>query len=274
MKITLVTGGTGIIGTAVACALTGRVPLAVAARHVRPGPDTRHLDYDDPATYAEALADVGTLFLVAPPSDPRSADRAVPFVEAAAEAGVEHIVVNSAPVAGLSDDFPLARVERAVQASGCAWTIVRNHWHMANFTVGLFAPLVAGGELAIPVGNAGVPFVAPVDVGGVAAAVLAEPLSHARAVYEVTGPRILTVTEVAELLTTPTRPVRYEAIDDEDYLARCAERGLPDDVAKYLLRLLTAVRNGWYTHTTGTVERLTGRAPTTFEEFLRTDGQR
>jgi uncharacterized protein YbjT (DUF2867 family) len=274
VKITLVTGGTGVIGSAAACALAGRVPLAVAARQVRPGPDARYLDYDDRATYADALADVGTLFLVSPPLDPGSADRVVPFVEAAADAGVEHIVVNSAPVAGLSDDIPLARVERAVQTSGCAWTIVRNHWHMANFTVGMFSPGLTGGDLALPVGDAGVPFIAPADVGRVAAEVLAEPLSHARAVYEVTGPRILTGTDVARLLDTPTRPVRYQPIDDETYLARCAERGLSDDVARYLLRLLTAVRDGWYAHTTGTVERLSGRAPTTFEEFLRTDGQR
>jgi hypothetical protein len=44
--------------------------------------------------------------------------------------------------------------------------------------------------------------------------------------------------------------------------------------ARHVLRLLTAVRDGWYTHTTGTVERLSGRASTTFEEFLRAAGQR
>jgi uncharacterized protein YbjT (DUF2867 family) len=259
---TLITGGSGVIGGAVARALAGRVPMALASRRRRP--DARHLDYDDPATHTTALRGIRTVFLVAPPADPRSAERLAPFLDTAVRGGVEHVVVCSAPMARLDPDFSLARLERAVEASSCAWTHVRTQWHMAAFTVGLFANQVAAGELALPTGAGGIAYVDPLDLAEVIAAVLTDPPAHAGGTHEVTGPDILDGWTAARQCGIDFHPV-----DDATYLHRCAATGMPDDVAHFLLALFTAARYGHCEYTTDTVAQLTGHRPGRFETFLR-----
>ncbi|WP_370942316.1 hypothetical protein AB5J62_24710 [Amycolatopsis sp. cg5] len=268
----LVTGASGTVGGATARLLEGRVPIVSAGRRVQALPSSMpgvRLDYDDPSTFPAALRGVSTIYLICPPADPDAGSRLLPFIDAAADAGVEHIVVNSAPIAGLDKDFSLSLVERAVEQSGCHWTHLRSQWYASSLTTGVFAPLTASGDLALPLGSGRIAFVDPGNVAAVAAAVLREPGEHRGRVHDITGPEALDGPRLAQVLSDHGSPVRYRDVSDEEFLAWCrAVLGVPSGVAEFVLVLLAAARAGHTASTTGTIKALTGRPATSLGEFL------
>jgi uncharacterized protein YbjT (DUF2867 family) len=86
----LVTGASGHIGGAVLRELARVRQPAVAGMRAQTSATARRLAYDDPTSYAVALAGVSTVFLVAPPVDTRAPERLAPFIAAADASGVRH----------------------------------------------------------------------------------------------------------------------------------------------------------------------------------------
>ena len=71
-------------------------------------------------------------------------------------------------------------------------------------------PILAG-EVALPAGDVGEPFVDADDIADVAVAALTED-GHVGQLYELTGPRLLTFAEaVAEIARATGREIRYVA---------------------------------------------------------------
>jgi uncharacterized protein YbjT (DUF2867 family) len=132
------------------------------------------------------------------------------FVDAAAAAGVEHIVYTSFARASRQSTFLLgrdhARTEEHIRASGMAFTFLRDNIY-ANFL-----PLMAGedGVIRGPAGQGRLAAVAQEDVAAVAATVLLDPAAHVDATYELSGPEAFTLAEAAATLTRLTgKEVRY-----------------------------------------------------------------
>ena len=137
-------------------------------------------------------------------SAPESADRLArhkDFIDAAAEAGVRHIVYLSFMNAAPDCVFTLGRThfhtEEHIKASGMAWTFLRD-----NFYIDFFVDLPdEEGVIRGPAGDGRVGAVARSDAGRVAAAVLRDPGRHVGRTLNVTGPSSLTLDEIAEILT-------------------------------------------------------------------------
>jgi uncharacterized protein YbjT (DUF2867 family) len=273
----LITGASGNIGGGVAreLAAAGR-PVVLAGRDPRSisapsgsASSVRRLDYDDPASYAGALDGATSALLVAPPVDSRARERMTPFIRAMAEADVAHAVVVSAVMAETDENFSLRGVERVVEDSGLRWTHLRCQWYMNSLTIGVFAPMAAGGEIKLPAGDGRVAFVDPRDVAAAAATVLGEPSRHEGTAYALTGPEALAWPAVAEMCSAYfARPIRYRPISDDQYRDVCRSTGLPGDVAEFLIDLYAAIRDGRAARTTHDVRRLTGRQPCGLREFL------
>jgi uncharacterized protein YbjT (DUF2867 family) len=276
----LVTGGSGTVGNLLAHSLVGaghEIVLGVREPARLLDADStmrvRRLDYDDTATYEAALAGIDSVFLVAPPADMRSFERMAAFIDTLGSHEIAHVVVNSAVIAEVDDDFPLRRIERAVEKSGCTWTHLRSQWYMHSLTRGVFAPLVAAGELALPARNSQVAFVDPADVVAVATAVLSDPQGSAGQVHVLTGPEALDWTVVARLCEQRFgHPVRYRPLSPEEYGARCAAAGVPAGAIEFLQRLFQAMRADQAARVSPAVHRLTGRQPRTLKEFLDRNG--
>jgi uncharacterized protein YbjT (DUF2867 family) len=273
----LVTGATGAIGGAVVRSLaTNGFGVAAAIRDERArsafdcgSVTARRLDYDDPASYANALRGVDSVFLVAPPADPHSPARMTPFIKAIAASDVKHVVVNSAVHARYSETFTLRRIERAVEESGVDWTHVRLQWHMSSLTSGFFAPMAASGEFALPTGPSQIAFVHVRDVADSVATILRDPATHAGTAHALTGPEALNWYTIADMHSRHgNRPVRYRPVTDDEYLAACTRAGIPRDTVALLLELFIAARHGQAALVTSTVRRLTGREPRALEAFL------
>ncbi|TPW74151.1 NmrA family NAD(P)-binding protein [Schumannella soli] len=165
---------------------------------------------DDVEALRRALDGVHAVYLAAPPTE-RSAEQRIRFIELAAEAGVEHVVLLSQLDA--SDDSPArnrrahAAVESALAASGLGATVLRANL-LAQALLAL-APVVRGqGLLAAPVAGARVSLLDVRDLAAVAATALlaARPLGA----IDLTGPEALGFPVVAEQLGAALgRPIRF-----------------------------------------------------------------
>lgn len=256
----LVLGGRGTTGRRVAARLraAGR-PVSTASRT---GSDVR-LDLDDPATWR--LDGVRAAYLVQP--DLHVVDRIPRFVTAALTAGVRRLVLLSAPRAG-EEGHPLYPAERAVRESGAEWTILRPDWFAQNFTEGFWLPGVRAGVVALPTGDGRTPFVDAEDIAEVAAVALTDD-GHGGRVYDLTGPRAISVGEAVEIIAAATgRPVRHVDIDPAEFLRQQVAHGADPAVARLLTEVMVAIRDGEGPPVSDGVPQVLGRPARPFEEVV------
>jgi uncharacterized protein YbjT (DUF2867 family) len=188
----LVTGATGNVGRLVVDRL---VAAGARVRALTRNPRTARLpdgveivtgDLDDPSTLGSALGGVQRMYLFPVPATARE------VVARAAEAGVQHIVVLSsgAVTTGFDTDFHLP-VERAVEASGVAWTHVRPGEFMLN-KLWLWGPSIRAERVVRePFPDAAWYPVHERDIADVAVTALLEA-GHAGRAYDVNGPELIT----------------------------------------------------------------------------------
>jgi NAD(P)H dehydrogenase (quinone) len=269
-----ITGATGHVGGGVVRHLQGDgLPLRLLVRDPArapqvPGAEVARLSYGDPAA-VEALAGVETLFMVSAAEDAERVAQHRGLVEAAAEAGVRHVVYTSFVGAGETAGFLLGRdhgaTEDIIRSTGLAHTFLRD-----NFYVEVWADF-GGTESVIrgPAGDGRMAAVSRRDVAAVAAHVLRDPGAHAGATYDLTGPEALTLTEVAEVLTRVTgRPHTFVDETMEEARASRSSYGAPDWLVDAWISTYTAIRDGELEHVSNDVPRLLGRPALGFAEAI------
>lgn len=150
-----------------------------------------------------ALAGVRTFLFVSASESRDRADQQRAVVRAAVEAGVRRIVYVSFVGAGPECTFTFGRdhwwTEQEIRASGLDFTFLRDNFYQDML------PLLAGedGVIRGPAGDGRIGAVARDDVADVAAAVLTAT-GHDGHTYDVTGPRAITLTEAAAMISDAT----------------------------------------------------------------------
>ncbi|MCZ0986171.1 NmrA family NAD(P)-binding protein [Streptomyces diastatochromogenes] len=267
-QTTLVLGGTGRTGSLLAKRLVERGHSArTAARH---GADVL-FDWDNPATHADALAGVDSLYLVTPVMRVAYADQVAAFLDLAEAAGVRHVTYLSTYGA---DDTPPQIDIKAVEADLAARTaithsVVRPAWVMQNFA-DAHLPVI-NGAITVPTGSGTEAFVDAADIAAVAAETLLAPEVHAGASYAPTGPQALTVGEVADIITAVTgRSVTHQDLDPEAWIGGAVAAGIVPAEYAVMLRWLTGtIITGHGSTPNDDIEKVTGQKATTFREFVR-----
>jgi uncharacterized protein YbjT (DUF2867 family) len=261
-KPVLVVGGTGKTGRRVVERLAARgIPVRIGSRSANPA-----FDWEDPSGWTAALDGVGAAYItyypdLAAPGAPEAIDA---LVGQALAQGVRRLVLLS----GRGEE-EAQQAEQVLQASGADWTIVRASWFSQNFSEGVVRDSVLAGEIALPAGDVGEPFVDADDIADVVVAALTED-GHASRLYEVTGPRLLTFAEAtAEIARATGRPVRYTRVPAEDFAAMLAEQNTPADFVELLLYLFTTVLDGRNASLADGVQRALGRPPKDFADYAR-----
>lgn len=270
----LVTTPTGNVGSQVLVALLGRglsiraalrdpedVPLPESVERVR-------FDFEDPRTYAPALAGIRAFFLLRPGQITNVGQTLVKVVGAAEEAGVKHCVFLSVSGAESQPWLPHRKVERALEASRMSWTFLRANHFMQNL-LGPYRPAILRGQLALPAGDGRVAFVDCADLGVAAAQSLAHPGRHAGMAYTLTGGQAVSLSEVAETLSRVLgRDVRYRNVSPLSYFRSLRRENEPLMYAAVLTGIHLGVRRGSAAEVDHTLEELLHRPPTTLEEFV------
>ena len=261
-QLTLVLGGTGKTGRRIAERLWRRgAPVRIASRSGKP-----NFDWNDQTGWDAVLEGVSAAYISYAPdlAIPGAADAIRAFAKKAVEYGVTRLVLLS----GRGEE-EAQNCERIIRQAGADWTIIRASWFSQNFSEGEFLDMVLAGAITLPAGNVGEPFVDVEDIADVAVAALTED-GHAGEIYEVTGPRLLKFSEVAqEIAQASGRDVRFIEIPRDAFAAGIAQSGAPENIAWLLNYLFATVLDGRNAHVCDGVERALGRPPTDFAEFAR-----
>ena len=261
-KTTLVLGGTGKTGRRVAERLTARgLPIRIGSRSGEPP-----FNWEDQATWAPTLRNVGAVYMTYYPdlAVPGAVDAVRSFIELAMASGIRRLVLLS----GRGEE-EAQRAEQVLQDSGADWTILRCSWFSQNFSENYLRDPVVNGEVVLPAGNVGEPFVDAADIADVAVAALTED-RHVGQLYELTGPRLLTFAEaVGEIAKATGREIRYVQVTPEQYASALAAVGLPAEFVWLVNYLFTTVLDGRNAHLTDGVRRALGREPRDFTDYAR-----
>lgn len=260
--LTLILGGTGKTGRRVA----DRLKASAKAVRIGSRSATPSFDWDQEKTWDASLKGVTAAYITYAPdlAIPGAKDAIQAFVQKAKRHGVKRLVLLS----GRGEEEAQA-CERIVQDSGLEWTVVRASWFNQNFSEGAFVDMVLNGAITLPAGDQVEPFVDVDDIADVAAAVLMQD-HHNGEIYEVTGPRLMSMADIAADLSQATgRTIAYVNVPHDAFVAEIANSGAPKEVTWMLDYLFATVLDGRNAHLTDGVARALGRPPKDFAAYAR-----
>jgi uncharacterized protein YbjT (DUF2867 family) len=274
----LVTGATGLNGGVLVRLLSSRgVPVRALVRNPAraaaltslPNVEVVEGDMAHPETLAEPLRGVERAMLISS-SDPAMLEVQSNFIEAARKAGVRHVVKLSGIMPDIDSPFRFARMhgeaELKLERSGIAFTHLRAGEFMHAYFRQVPA-IVARGTFFLPMEDARIASIDVRDIAEVAARALTEP-GHEGKIYPLTGPEALSMSEVAEKLSTATgKTIRYVNIAPEEARKAQLAAGVPPDRADALAELFAERRKGKESKVWPDIEDILGRRATTFDEF-------
>jgi len=275
-----VTGATGALGGMVARLLADQgIPLRLLARHTaripqQPDTATFAVSYADKEHAERALRGTQTLFMVSAAENPYRAQDQRTFVDAAVNAGVKHIVYTSFMGAAENDVFTLGRdhwdTEQYIKERGLAYTFLRDAFYqdiLPSFVArdGVIRGPAADGKFA-PVARA--------DVARSAARILADPVPHTHRTYTLTGPQALTMGDVAHILSRVTgENISYHAESLDEAVESRLAAGATQWQAVAWATSYAAIATGELSEVSDDVAVLTGVAPLSFEDNLRSEAK-
>ena len=271
----VVTGASGHVGGLVARELSARgVPARLLVRDAARAPEldgaeVAVADYGDPASLDAALGAGDRVFMVSMHQGPeRRLELHRSFVDAAARAGVAHVVYLSFLAAGPDAVFMHARshgaTEQMLRDSGLSWTAIRNGMY-ADEIPGWFDPDGVARETA---GDGRMSFSYRPELARAIATTLIDP-AHDGRVYDVVTPPPVGLAELARIATEATgREYRYEPADHDDWDARWRALGrdgwhLDSGHTSY-----EAIRTGEFDVESDDYERITGEKPLTVAQVV------
>jgi NAD(P)H dehydrogenase (quinone) len=216
-----------------------------------------------------ALEGIRTLFLIPAHETADRVEQHKTAVDAAVDAGVEHLVYLSYVDASIGSTFTLGRqhgaTEDHIRAAGIAHTFLRMNLYAD------FIPLMAGedGVIRGPAGDGRLAAVRRADIAEAAATVLASE-GHEGETYDLTGPEAFTLSQAAAMITRLTgRETSFHHETLEEAYASRAGYGAPDWQVEAWVSTYTSIAAGDLEAISDDIRRLTGRDPGTLEDILR-----
>ena len=274
----LVTGASGNVGGAVLQELL-RAGASVCslyrskedAAKASAGANPVIADFADRASLNRVLEGVDRVYLVCSPI-PQLVELESNMVDACRDHGVRHLVLNSALGADSYDkSFPKWHhaVEEHVRSSGVPATILRPESFMQNIPAFFAGTINSQGAFYAATGEAPIGFVDVRDIGAVAATILTSE-GHVGKTYTLTGPQLLSYSQVAAKLSAILgRAVQYVAITQEELRQSMPDLGMPSWQVEALAELQAYYTDGAGGKVTSDVRNVLGREPIRMDQFLR-----
>ena len=248
-----VTGATGQLGRLVIDKLKARVPageiVALArdpAKAADLGVPARAADYAKSETLSAALAGVDTLLLISGSEVGQRLPQHRNVIEAAQAAGVKRIAYTSilrADTSALLLAEEHKATEALIQASGLAYTLLRNGWYAENYA-GRITGAAQSGALIGSGGEGRISAAARVDYAEAAAVVLTTE-GHANRIYELAGDTAFTLAGLAaEISGHVGKTIPYNDLPQAEYAKILEGFGLPAPFAAILAQSDAASAHG------------------------------
>lgn len=277
----LVTGANGHLGRLTVLALLARgvepSTVVATARDLNSikdladlDVDTRHADYDDPASLDAAFVGVDRVLLVSSSAVGNRIHQHRNVVDAAVRQGVSLVAYTSVLRADttsllLAEDH--LATERYLAESGVPHVLLRNGWYLENYTENA-APVLESGTLYGAAGEGRVSAATRADYAEAAAVALLN--GSAGVVYELGGDEAFTMAEyAASLATTSGTKVEYADLPADDYSALLQSVGVPAPMAGILADSDRGISAGDLQDDTGTLSSLIGRPTTPLADAVK-----
>jgi uncharacterized protein YbjT (DUF2867 family) len=268
----LVTGATGKVGSeAVRLLAAQHHPTRALVRDPSRAPhgDVEIVtgDFDRPDTLDAAMRGIDTVLLVSPAVPAQE----IAVIDSAVHHGVTHIVKITSKA---SADSPVdrrrgqAQIEAHLDATGLAYTLLRSNAYMQNLLA--LAPMIKQTQgFLMSAGDGQVGMIDARDVAATAAAVSISPREHAGRSYWLTGPDLITYTDVAkELSDTLGHAVEYHQIPPDEHRAAMIRAGVPEAVATSNAQAFGLIAEGDAAWLSDDVESITGTPPHSLHTFI------
>lgn len=258
----LVIGGTGKTGRRVVERLKTRdIPVKIGSRAGEPP-----FDWENPETWAGAIDGMDAVYITFQP------DLAVPgarraiegFTSQAVKGGIQKMVLLSG-----RGEKEAELCEQVVMNAGADWTIIRASWFNQNFSESFFLDSILAGHVALPRGEALVPYVDADDIADVVVEALLDD-KHIGQTYELTGPRQLTFKQVTEEISNVINGgIQFSSITMEEYAKMLRENQVPEDYIWLINYLFTEVLVEKNSSVSNDIQKVLGRKAKDFAEYAR-----
>ncbi len=273
----LVTGATGTVGSEAVRLLSARRqptrPLVRDPSRVAHRGDLADEieivtgDFDRPDTLDAALRGVDTVILVSPAVPAQE----IAVIDSAVRQGVTHIVKITSKA---SADSPVdrrrgqARIEAHLATTGLAYTLLRSNAYLQNLLA--LAPMVKQTRgFLMSAGEGQVGMIDARDVAAAACVIATAPTAHAGHTYCLTGPDLITYTDIAkELSAALGQEIEYRQIRPDEHRAAMVRAGVPETVATSNAQAFGLIAEGDAAWLTDDVATLTGAAPRSLHAFI------
>lgn len=278
--IVLVTGAGGRTGQAIVPALihAGHKVRILTRRTELGGPwaqipaERRQGDLGNEADVASAMEGADALYHIPPNMNPNEVAFGTRLVALAQAARLQHIVYHSVlhpQVQALPHHWNKVFVEEAVLESGLPFTILQPSSYMQNVLQDWDGITQRGVHTLGFSVQAKLSLVDLDDVAAVAAKVVGNP-EHVGAIYELAGPEMLSGEDKARILSAVLgKPVRAAEESIPDFKRRALAAGMPPHVVETRAQMFAHYDHQGLVGNANVLRWLLGRAPTTFEGFLR-----
>jgi uncharacterized protein YbjT (DUF2867 family) len=233
----LVTGATGTVGSEAVRLLSARHQPTRAL--VREPSRVRHHDalsdeieivvgdFERPDTLDVALTGVDTVILVSPAVPAQE----IALIDSAVRQGVGHIVKITSKA---SADSPVERrrgqtqIEEHLLATGLGYTLLRSNAYLQNLFA--LAPMITQTRgFIMSAGDGAVGMIDARDVAACATAIAQEPDAHRSRTYWLTGPDLVTYTDIAKDLSVVLgHEIEYRRIRPDEHRALMIKAGVPE----------------------------------------------
>jgi NAD(P)H dehydrogenase (quinone) len=232
----------------------------------------RYGDYDKPETLRQAYEGLKSLLII-PSADLRPGVRGrqqKTAIDAAVQTGVNHIVLMSVVGTHEAADPSLGAVywtsEQHLIKTAPGWTILRMNYYAESMAQEIQMSLGMG--MLTGLGEERVAYVSRDDVAAAAAGILLGE-GHAGAIYNATGPVVVSGAERAALVSEITgKPIGFVIITEEQLRGGLAQAQLPEEIINAMAEIKLDFVKGKFDLVSGDVERLSGRRPRPLREIL------
>jgi NAD(P)H dehydrogenase (quinone) len=238
----VVSGASGSLGGKITRLLLDEIPaeaLTLVTRTpeklnalVQRGVIVHRGDYNDPQALERAYAGSDVLMMISSMAVTQRAPEHRNAINAAKAAGIRHIVYTS--TAGIHPQNPTLSAsdhivtEDDLRRSGLGYTIMRNACYAEVFPTVAAQPVLRTGQWVQVEGDGKLAPVSKNDVARAAVACLLDPARHNGAVYEITGPQLVSFRAIAAMASEVYGvPIDYVPVSVERRYALFDAMGVP-----------------------------------------------
>ncbi|KAK1217818.1 hypothetical protein PQX77_019526 [Marasmius sp. AFHP31] len=254
----LLTGGTGQTATALAQRLlsrtdahliltsrkgAGSVPSALSSfdsKRVK----TVRFDWDDSSTLSSPFDDkIDAVYLV-PHHSPGSVERTKTFIDLALENGVKRFVMLGSSAVEIDGPGPgkFHKLLEDVRQSGKLkeYAVLRPSWFFTNLATQYAPGIISSDHVVSAAGDGKYGWVSVEDIAEAAFSALTVPAEELYREYIITGPELLNLDEVADVLSEILfRKITHVRLSESESMER-----VPQEHAQMMTQLDIAISNG------------------------------